>query len=482
STCPTIVAMQIPAPGDTIVAVSTGWQPSAVGIVRLSGPDAFRLAGSLLSSRAAGPAGTSTDVWPRSTDERLAAEPALELPATVFWFLGPRSYTGQDVAELHTVGSLPLLRLISAQLIAGGARRAWPGEFTARAYLARRLSAGQVDAVLSLIQAEHEADLRQAARAARTTGKAALAGAVEQLIDLLARLEAGIDFTEEEDVRFIRAPEVVHTLDAVLARLPLGVTESLAAEHSARPHVALVGLPNAGKSTLFNALLGYERALVAPVLGTTRDVLSARVDFGDMPAVVQDCAGLGASPTELELATHIATERAAEAADLVLWVHAADMPWEQRETETCGGLDPARVVLVWTKADLRPDERPAPSAMCGGRSHPGAERLAGGHGFADAAAVCALSGLGLPELRGIIARRLAQRTPAPDSHASAALPHVAAALARARGLAAAPDANAAPELIALELRVALDALAAESAEPIDEVVLGRIFARFCVGK
>lgn len=463
--------MLVPSPNDTIVAVATDWQPSAVGIVRLSGPDSFALAQRLgVSPPDAGgrSAGSASPRYPRWTDGWLALDERTRLPVTVFWFRGPHSYTGQDVVELHTVGCLPWLRELSARLIELGARRALPGEFTARGFLLGRLEAGQVEGILDLMHASEAGSARRAARAARSSGQRDLAAAAERLTDLLARVEAGIDFVDEEDVRFVTPAEIVERVDGVLDVLKALDRGDSDEHHAARPHVALVGLPNAGKSTLFNALLGHERALVSPVLGTTRDVLSAEVELDGVQLVLQDCAGLGASTTELELATHQATENASRQADLVLWVHAIDMPWDERESAACTEIGAERRVLVLSKTDVR-----GPTSVQYPKST-----------FAEVVNVSAVCGTGLERLREVVARRLRERPPAvPATVGAGELRAARAALLRARALAVDDsDRLSSPELLAVELRAAHGILAEQLSRPLDEELLKRIFGQFCIGK
>jgi tRNA modification GTPase len=453
--------MQLPSTQDTIVAVSSSWTASPVGIIRLSGPDSGVLVVRL-------------GVEPPPPEIRLPAWTAVtvrvtgdaEIPASAHWFCAPRSYTGQDVVELHTVGCLPMLRHLCERLIDIGARRALPGEFTARALLCGRLDASQVEGILALMSAHQEAGLRQAARRARTSQRATLDAVRERLVDLLARVEAGIDFVDEEDVRFVTPEEVRHLLNNTLDRLAPLVRERRDDARAGKPHVALVGLPNAGKSTLFNALLGFERALVSPVLGTTRDVLSAEIDIEGTTVVLQDCAGLGDSAGDLELATHLASETVAEQADVVLWIHAADEPWQRRESELCQRLA-ERCVLVVSKID-RPEARGSvPDTSV----------------FRRVVRVSVPAGTGLGAVRRAVMEQVQVRAAEADAVAlDVNVEAGVAALRRARELAPAGAALAAPELIALELREALAVLAAGDDAPVDEAVLGRVFSQFCVGK
>ncbi|MCK4343478.1 MAG: 50S ribosome-binding GTPase [Phycisphaerae bacterium] len=452
--------MQAPLIDDSIVAVSSGWQSTPIGIIRLSGPNSFELLRRLGTTPAA-----DRPAW---TSARLRLDSDQTLPATVFWFSAPRSYTGQDVVEVHTVGCLPLLRELSARLIEMGARRALPGEFTARAFILGKLDARQVEGVLGLMQSEHEAVVRQAARLTRGRQRRLADDLAERSTGLLALIEAGIDFVEEEDIRFISPAEVVQELDTLLAELDRAALGSPDEPLAGQPHIALVGLPNAGKSTLFNSLLGTERALVSPVLGTTRDVLSAEIELGGHRALFQDCAGLGSSAADLEIATHLAAERTARQADLVLWIHAADAAWDDHETASCRQLSPERLLLVWSKVDLAAQHPPDTIAAT----------------FEDIVEVSVKDDIGLSRLRALLTARLDRLArPGAISASGTDLLAVSEALRRARVIAAQQLSDMqSPELVALELRVACDLLASAKYRPIDEDILARVFSQFCVGK
>ncbi len=456
--------MRMPGLDDTIIAVSTGWQASPLGILRLSGKAAFTLLGEV------GEALSETDLSEKNgwRESILTLPDDLKFPATVYWFRGPHSYTGQNIVELHTLGSMPLLRALSAHLIGLGARRALPGEFTARAYLNGRLDADHVEGVLELIHAQDRDDARRAARFRRDRYHASITKLRRELTELISLVEAGIDFVEEEDIHFITPAELLRAVSKLNRTIALlgGADRQLA--RAGQPHIALAGLPNAGKSTLFNALIGTERAIVTPILGTTRDVLSAELDLGGVSVVLQDTAGLGPGMDELESAAHIAAEEAANQADVVVWVHESGKPWSERESRVCRRISESRRVLVLSKSDLASADATTPPADL----------------FHHQVSVSVTDDPGLSELRGMLARSLEVRgqlsagAPTPANVES-----LAAFLGRVTDMASRMgDRLDLPELIALELRGAWDLLAEVDRGPLVEDILENILSRFCIGK
>lgn len=450
--------MHGPPVHDTIVAVATGWRPAPEGAVRLSGPRSFELARSLGAEPPAG-------ACPAATSARLDIAHAGRWPAHVLWFRAPRSFTGQDVVELHTVGALPLLRALGDALVAAGARRALPGEMTARAYLLGRLDAHQVTGVLGLLRAASDHAARDAARQVRTAASLEHDAWRDAIVELLARVEASIDFVDEEDVQFISPAELADRLNALIESGERG-RPTRGELRRGVPHVALVGRPNAGKSALFNALIGADRAIVSPAVGATRDVLSCELSIAGQSLVLQDCAGLGDSEEAIDLAAYNAAERAAGLADVVLWLHDAGDAWTDAERRAFERLALSTRICVRSKADAGPLTHLAPT------------------GFEPAIDVSVFDGRGLDALRVAIANAAAACSEAShlgdpaDDRCSAV-----AALRRAREIvdAAAPHLAHA-DLAAMELRAALESLPRDAERPIDERVLDAIFRRFCVGK
>lgn len=443
---------------DTIVAVSTAWGASPVGVIRVTGPDSHRLVASLCPRARFVNASRPT----RLTTRLEIPDPAgpLDAPAEVLLFRAPRSYTGQDVAEIHTLGAPPLLRLICEGLIAAGARRALPGEFTSRAWLNGRMPSEAVVAVQGLLAAETETQAREAARLAHGGRRQAVDDIAGALLDLLALIEAGIDFTDEEDVRLIEPAAALARIDLVLTRLD-GARNAEAMITRGRPRVALAGLPNAGKSTLFNALIGAQRAIVSPVIGATRDVVSADAQVAGIDITLQDCAGLGHTPGEVELAAHRAAEAAAELADLVLWAHDASRAWGAAERAARDRIPADRLLIAHTKTDLVEGARAARGELW----------------------VCAQTGRGLDQLRIVVAERLSRQAAGQPGILDLELAPTRKLLDDAKKILENSAGDPAwPELVSIALRESLESLTSVSGRAHTEAILGRIYAHFCVGK
>lgn len=454
--------MHPPPIDDIIVAISTAWTPSAVGVLRLSGQGSLKLVESL-EVAATGTFDRSSRSHPVTVELRLDDDSSV--PARLLKFHAPRSFTGQDVVEIHTIGCLPLLRRLSELLIERGARRALPGEFTARAYLNRKLSARGVERIAELISAADRDAARTAARSQRESYEPFIERLRGVLVDTLAAIEAGIDFVDEEDVRFIDGARVVEALAPIIERLTAFRATSGASCES-KPHVALAGRANAGKSTLFNRLCGVERAIVSPQIGTTRDVLSVELQWGGMTFVLQDCAGLSDDGDELEIAAYRAAERAADRADVILWLHDIRAEWTTAERRAMESVGEERCVVVLSQLDRANAEAP----------------LAGRNEAPNAIEISAASGAGLAKLRAALISRLAQRSIDASDPLGPELATVHSALQRARDLAHSDPALAAGELVALEIRTACEHLDRIQRGPLVEDVLGRIFSAFCIGK
>lgn len=473
---------------DTIVAVSSAPGRSERALVRVSGSGAARVMQSLLGQDSPGAPGRAL----MNARVRFGSKES-ELPALLAFMPAPHTYTGEDTLELQVPGNQHLVERVVAACITAGARRAEPGEFSARAYLAGRLTLTQAEGVAATIAARTQEQLTAAgALLAGRTGAAYHAFANE-CATLLALVEAGIDFTDQEDVVAISPTALTQRLHALLDGIAshLGGARGRETDGSL-PRVALVGAPNAGKSTLFNALLGRPRAIASPTPGTTRDVLEEELDLShDAPGAgritLVDLPGLDAALAERAPVDALAIEAARatlDRADVLLWCDASGA-FDGREIRRVAPAflaDADRPVVrvrtfadrAWrsagvpNNADLREHEV----------DHPPEVRL-----------VCALDGWNLSALR----RTIANAARSANAGAIAALlPRHRHALrvAReqleiARGLTL-DDAStvrfASPELVADALRAALDALGELVGKLSPDEVLGRVFATFCVGK
>jgi len=448
-------------PNDTIAAVASPPGPAARGIVRLSGPDALAIAvETFLPDR--DPAPSRACAVSRAGSLRVDGLRPL-LPATLALWPAPRTYTGQNVAEIHLVGSTPLVSLVLAHCLGRGARLAEPGEFTLRAFLSGRIDLTRAEAVLGVIDAQNSAQLQAALQQLAGGLSGPLLVLRDHLLDVVAHLEANLDFSDEPDVdplaRAILAEELSHSaaeLDALCQRL----TDRERPEGHLR--VVLVGPPNAGKSRLFNALVGRDRAIVSTRAGTTRDYLSELCDCDGLTVELVDTAGIDA-PADA-VATQAQAVRALQTgrADLLLACRSA----ETAERAT-GALDPERPRLhVWTKGD---------QAL----PHPGSRHAAA------LIVTSAVTGAGLETLRSAIARTI-QRQVADGSPPAGTGARCRGSIQRAeaalRSAAATTLQGGGDELVAFDLRLAVDELGKVVGAVVTDDVLDRIFRRFCIGK
>jgi tRNA modification GTPase len=459
---------------ETIVAVATGWTRSPRAVVRLSGDGTRELCQRLFERVPTEPGAILASRF-RLTD-------TLSLPCLLIRYDAPRSYTGEDAAEIVVPGNPALLERIAARLIAQpDVREAHPGEFSARAYLGGRMTLAQAEGVAALIAAENDDQLSAAASLmSGQTGERHRAWA-NRAATLLALVEAGIDFTDQEDVVPIAPPILAARLDALLAELRGEIGAAAGHEKAAGlPRVVLVGPPNAGKSTLFNALLGHARAMVSPVEGTTRDAIAEELDLsrdatGGSIVELVDLAGLDAIVAPHGGVASIIDAHAQQQARRELQRSDVIVLCDPRGRFQAIAEVPANrpIIRVRTKADLSALAAPED---CG--SAPSNEILIG---------VCALDGWNLGVLRRAIAdaawaARNAGGTWMLPRHRRA-LTAAAEALHSARA-AFNPAARglASPELVAGELRAALDHLGELVGDISPDDIIGRVFATFCVGK
>ena len=458
------------APDATIVAIATGAARGGIGVVRLSGPQVREIA-SGLAGRLPHPR--------RATLVRLREADGETLDsALALYFAAPASFTGEDVLELHAHGSPVVLERIVARCIALGARHARPGEFSERAFVNGKLDLLQAEAVADLIAAGSLAQARAALRSLDGVFSARVSTLFEALVRLRVYVEAAIDFPEEE-IDFLADGEVLRMLRQLRADLDALLAETRQGQRLRDGlHVVIVGRPNAGKSSLLNALAGRDRAIVTAIPGTTRDVLEMTVQVGSAELTLVDTAGLRDSNDPVE-AEGIRRARAElTRADLALLVvDASRQPAELATDLAALGAEvppeAGRLVLA-NKWDLVAEaERSGRLAALGAAS-------------ADARAVLpvsAASGEGLAELRATLAER--SGTLEGGGSFSARARHVAALDRVAAHLAAGErqliEARAG-ELLAEELRAAQQHLGELTGTYTSDDLLGAIFSSFCIGK
>ena len=454
---------------DTIAAIATAPGASALAVVRLSGPAAVAIADRVFRGRralASGPARTLRHGWARDA----AGEPIDEVLAVVL--PAPASYSGEDMVEITCHGGPHSAPRLLAALLAAGARAARPGEFTERAFLSGRIDLAQAEAVADVIHAETELAHRLAARQVEGALSRGLRATAETLRDALAEVEARVDFAEDVGGVAVPASAASALADAAdrLATLLAGADLGRRAREGAR--VVIVGRPNAGKSSLFNALLGEDRAIVTPTPGTTRDAVAERIDLGGIPVRLVDTAGVR-DADGIEALGVERTRREIEDADLVVFVADQSSPTNDEDLAVLALLADRPHVFAWSKADL-----PAADFSTCGLGLLAYERIE----------VSAVTGAGLAELRKAILRSLVGG-PAAGTNAAEplvtnrrhidALARAQAAIAAAR---AAADAGEPGEIVAGEVRLALEALGEVTGEAAAPDLLERIFARFCIGK
>jgi tRNA modification GTPase len=446
---------------DTIVAIATPHGAGAVGVVRLSGNQVPQLLARHVRWRSGSPPAARMLARARFVD----AAGGLVDEVLAVHFPAPRSYTGEDVAEIHAHGSRVILETIVTRLIEGGARLARPGEFTERAFLAGKIDLSQAEAVQALITARS----RDGAALAQRLLGGELGRRIEVLQGALVRIEAEvearIDFVEEEldlatnDLLRRQLAEVVAQVDGLLR----GYTAARRLVAGVR--VVLVGEVNVGKSSIFNCLLQEDRSIVTREAGTTRDYVEVEVEWRGTAVHLIDTAGLRTGRSAAECAGIDRSQREMERADLVLHVVDASQPAVRLPEDV--DLPAVPTLVVWNKIDIG---RPMPPPELGLRR---------------VQPVCALSGVGIDRVREWVVS--AGRDGASgDAEALLCLPRQRDAVYRARrALAAAQEGlgvDASPELIAVELREAQEALGEVVGSRRSDAVLEAIFSRFCVGK
>ena len=453
---------------DTIAAIATGNVVSAIGIVRLSGTDAIKIASSCFHP-------SSGKILSAYTDRTLVLGLLLSAKGETLDHClctvsrAPNSYTGENTAEFHCHGSPTVLRLALEALFSRGARQALPGEFTKRAFLNGRMDLTQAEAVIDLI----ESDTSEAAKnAAGQLGGAILRrteAIYAELVDIISHYHAVLDYPDEEIDEF-RMESYTGTLEKArgeLESLLLSFERGKVMKSGVK--AAIVGRPNAGKSSLLNALVGYERAIVTAVPGTTRDTLEEGVTIGGIKLLLTDTAGLRGTEDPIEQMGIERAKGAAISSELVLAVFDGSQELSPEDFQAIKAAKTAkRSIAVINKSDL-------PQKL---------DITAISSSFEIVCPISALDRTGLEALDEAVASLF----PLPNTPAGEIITNSRQADAVKRALSAIDEAivaiksQATPDIVLTEAEIALSALGELSGRTVREDVTRRIFERFCVGK
>jgi tRNA modification GTPase len=445
----------VSAANDTIVAPATPPGRGGIGIVRISGPATRAIATSILGELPP-PRRAGVAVFSDGHGETIDVGLAIYFPA-------PNSFTGEDVLELHGHGGPVVMDLLVARAVELGARPARPGEFSERAFHNDKLDLAQAEAIADLIAAGSAEAARAALRSLFGAFSREVQALAAQVMELRAYVEAAIDFPDE-DAEFLAAPEVRDRLAEINARFAT-IGETVRQGRALRDglHVVIAGRPNAGKSSLLNALAGFDAAIVTEVPGTTRDLLRERIHVDGLPIHVVDTAGLRDTDDVIEIEGLRRARIEMSHADLVLYVVDATRGFIDGELAQLPAGTAS--VVVWNKSDLAGAKRP-----------PKLEDR-------PAIALSALTGDGMPALREQLKAAAGYQS---ESGAWSARRRHLDALARAQSLFEVATARLGEpgsfELVAEELREAHLALGEITGTTSSDALLGAVFATFCIGK
>jgi tRNA modification GTPase len=454
---------------DTIAAISTPPGRGGIGVIRLSGPLALRIASVIFTTQsnvaldAAGRVHFGRVVDPatgESVDEALLT-----------YFKAPHSYTGEDVVELSCHGSPVILRRVLTMTLERGARIAEPGEFTFRAFLNRRLDLAQAQAVRDCINAQTEYQARVATRQLEGALSKRMTPIKEALVELIVHLESSVEFVEDDI-----SPETSLALRERLERINESLKEvagSFAFGRFVKEgfDLAIVGRPNVGKSSVFNRLVGSERAIVTELPGTTRDALYESTSIAGVPVRLIDTAGIRETGDVVERIGITRSRTAIADADIILLVIDASEPLTDDDRQLLGDVPPPRRLVAMNKTDLAVRIEAGALAELGG---------------SDALLISAVTGAGFEGLVEAILHRLGgddaierDDIMITDARQHAAVTQAIAQLNEARDLMIARELE---EIILLKLHGALQSIGEISGETLTDDILGQIFSTFCIGK
>jgi len=448
-------------PGKTIAAIATPPGEGGVAIIRISGKDALKIGQQVFSGTISNyPSHTAHFGKILNTAGEVIDE-GLLVP-----FLGSRSYTGEDTIELHCHGGRLITRRVLEAVLASGATAAGPGEFTFKAFMNGKMDLVQAEAVQSLICAKSELALNAAESQLRGKLSKKVQNFQKRLTHIAAILEAWIDFPEE-GLEFASMEELSQDLETICQEME-ALIETF---HQGKIlhdglSLCLVGCPNVGKSSLLNALVDKDRAIVSPIPGTTRDVLEDYLHLNGVHLKVSDTAGIRNSEEVIEQEGIRRSKKAMQEADLILFVLDASQGLTEEDRELLSIVPIERTILVWNKIDL---------------PHPLLEEVSIKH----VVQISAKEGTGLVELHQAIDQMIWHHPPSKDEIVLTHLRHKEAlneSVAAAREVLSGLKKNVSPEFLNLDMRHALQGLGRIIGTNITEDILSEIFSTFCIGK
>lgn len=448
---------------DTIAAIATPPGNGAVGIIRLSGPRALDLL---------------DQVWEGATRPRTFEARRIyygKIPhldsALAFWMKAPSSYTGEDVVEIQGHGGRRVLELILERLLAAGARLAEPGEFSKRAFLNGRMDLTQAEAVADLIKASHSRAVQLAERQMEGDLSRYVGQLRNEMKVMRAQMEAMIDFPEDEDVQGLHENEIVERVDRIGVRIDnLIQTYQEGRYLKDGIRVAILGKPNVGKSSLFNALLGEERAIVHAEPGTTRDTLEEVLELDGLAVRFIDTAGIRLGEGAIEAEGIRRAQEKLKLADLALVVFDLSRPLDEDDRKVLVLVDQAleegqvKVLRLYNKADLPPAFDPPPAGIV----------------------ISAIQKDGVHKIKRVLLENLMAHIPTGDG--GPLLTNVRHRTALQKGLEALLEVRKACierkglECLVADLSVSMDHLGEVTGEVSNDEILGEIFSKFCIGK
>ena len=457
---------------DIIAAIATGHSPTAIGIIRVSGEGCFALCDQVFRAANGRP-------FPEQPSHKMVFGEMLDAESRIIdrglavRFPGPHSYTGEDSAEFHCHGSPVVLRELLDALFAAGARQAKAGEFTQRAFLNGRLDLTQAEAVIDLIDAETAAAARNAAAQLDGGLRRVLEPIQDALLDITSRFYAVVDYPDEdiEDVKPEQVAEALSSAEKQLSSLLATCQRGKVLKSGVR--TAIVGRPNAGKSSLLNALAGYERAIVTDIPGTTRDTVEESVLCGGVLLRLIDTAGIRDTEDVVEQKGVERSRKALESADLVLAVVDSSVPLTDEDLEVLRlAAENPRWIAVFSKCDLW-DTKAHSVGIIGSPAPAASVTLSSvtGEGLGDLEnAVAALFPAGDPKEAGSLLT---------DQRQEEAARRARDAVRRAKD---ALENGLTPDAVLTDAEEALDSLGELTGRTAKEEIVSRIFSRFCVGK